>query len=133
MSNAVSIAPPRPKTKPTVKTKRKAARVSAIATPSRATSSSGPVDLHAIALETLGVLRAKLKDAEGAAVTSYAAQITAACRQLGQLTGAYDVTEPQILRSAAWRRVWTVIEATLAEHPTALAALVEALEAFEAS
>lgn len=58
-------------------------------------------------------------------------QYTSALKNLARLSGALDITEMQILRSAPWTRIMSVVRDVLKRHPLVLAEVVAALESLE--
>jgi DNA-binding transcriptional regulator YdaS (Cro superfamily) len=106
--------------------------------PRRITDASDPPspdsdDPRANAVATLRVLRAALEKADPCDVPSIANSITSSSRLLARLSGQIDVTESQVLRSAAWTKLRRIIGAVLAEYPGAIERLDAALEAEAAS
>ena len=102
--------------------------VQSLRTPS-APPSSDSDDPRANAVATLRVLRAALEKADPCDVPSLANSITSSSRLLARLSGQIDVTESQVLRSAAWTKLRRIIGAVLAEYPGAIERLDAALEA----
>ncbi len=64
-------------------------------------------------------------------ITMYQGQLTNAMRHHARLSGALDITEAQILRSAPWARVMGLLRETLKAYPDAVLALDKAFTALE--
>jgi hypothetical protein len=62
-------------------------------------------------------------------MTQLIGQLTNANRLHARLSGALDITESQIVRSAPWARIMVVLRDALKKHPKALAEVTEAIEA----
>jgi hypothetical protein len=62
-------------------------------------------------------------------MTQLIGQLTNANRLHARLSGALDITESQIVRSAPWARLMVVMRDALKKHPKALAEVTEAIEA----
>lgn len=118
----------------------------ALSTPSRETPPSrvakgeakpaGPFledadDPKANAVATLRKLRVALDDAAPEQIHRIANAVTSASRLLARLSGQLEVTEAQILRSAAWGRLVGVVRAVLEAYPGASTALDKAMADFE--
>lgn len=61
-------------------------------------------------------------------MTQLIGQLTNANRHHARLSGALDITEAQIVRSAPWARIMVVLRDALKKHPKALAEVTEAIE-----
>ena len=84
------------------------------------------------ALATLRRLRALLASArDPREVARLSAQITSASRLLARLSGQLEVTEAQVLRSAAWAKLVKVVRGVLEAFPGAAAALEKAMAEYE--
>lgn len=82
---------------------------------------------------TLKRLRSLLLTAEVEDVPRLAAQITSASRLLARLSGQLEVTEAQILRSAAWAKLLRMLRDVLARYPGAATDLEKAIAEYEAA
>lgn len=90
-------------------------------------------DPIANAIATLGILRARLETldpGEVAALTKVANAITSSSRLLARLTGALEVTEAQIVRSAPFRRAIGIMQGALVNHPAAARDVAKAFEGY---
>lgn len=85
------------------------------------------------AVHVLEKLLAALQKARGARLASIANSITRATKLLAELTGHIEVTESQILRSAAWARLRTAVWGALEDFPEAMRAVNDALERLNAA
>jgi hypothetical protein len=91
-----------------------------------------PSDPKENAVATLRILRRALEKAESEQIPSLANAVTSSSRLLARLSGHLDVTEAQILRSAAWARLVKVVREVLGQHAGAAAQLDKALADYEA-
>jgi hypothetical protein len=87
-----------------------------------------PSDPKAIALLTVDTLTKALRKAKASQVVSISKALTEANKVLAKASGTFEITEPAILRSEAWQRVWRVLAEAMAKHPDALRDVVAALE-----
>lgn len=69
------------------------------------------------------LMRASQKD-----LTQLIGQLTNANRLHARLSGALDITEAQIVRSAPWARIMVVLRDALKKHPKALKDVADAIE-----
>lgn len=91
-------------------------------------SAGDHADPKANAIATLAVLRRHLIAAPRDQVTSIANAITSSSRLLARLSGQLEVTQAQVLRSAAWARLQRTILDALDPFPEALRAVADATE-----
>jgi transcriptional regulator with XRE-family HTH domain len=87
-------------------------------------------DARQIAIDTLTALRGRLATCPPSDIHKVATAITAATRLLARLSGQLEVSEAQLLRSAAWAKAYTLLERTLERFPDAARAVAEAFEDF---
>lgn len=85
------------------------------------------------AAATCAWLRARIRHAEstGAETRELAllgSQLNTANRLHARLSGALDITEAQIVRSAPWAKIMVVMRDVLRKHPKALAEVAQAVE-----
>lgn len=92
----------------------------------------GADDPRENAVATLRILRRALENAASEQIPSLANAVTSSSRLLARLSGALDVTEAQVLRSAAWAKLVKVVKEVLEAFPGAPAALDKAMAEYEA-
>lgn len=63
-------------------------------------------------------------------LASLSGQLTSARKHLAKLTGAFSVTRKQIVDSAPWANLRSILISTLQKHPTALKDVLDAVEKF---
>ena len=93
--------------------------------PPQAPAADSQLDPRVVAVETLRALRYSLTVAAPEDVPTVANAITSATRLLAHLTGSLQVTQANIVRSAAWVRILRCFETTFEKHPEARLALAE--------
>jgi hypothetical protein len=81
-----------------------------------------------IVLETLRVLRARLRSAPPSEVTKVTREVTSATKVLARLDGSLEVTQGQIRRSPYWRALMLKIEKAIEPFPDAVRAFAKAFE-----
>jgi hypothetical protein len=97
----------------------------------RLADDASPVDRAAA---TCSWLRARIDYASATRapekeVVQLVGQLTNANRLHARLSGALDITEAQIVRSAPWARIMVVLRDALKAHPKALSDVTSAIEA----
>lgn len=100
------------------------------------TAPSDPSDARENVVATLTVLRRRLEalgsEGDVPAVARIATAVVTATRLLARISGQLDVTEAQILRSDAWRKLVGMIRDVLQAFPGAAEALDKRMAEYEA-